>query len=291
MFTRILSIPDIDSSFLSMTYYNLYLNNNLQNNISQSDKVKEILINDFKNSVYSKILSDSTYLNKMKLLSNMEDDSFAKTYDAFKFNNFNDVISETNYIKKNDLSKKYLTIRALSMLKSGDTTAFFNNIDDIVRSDDKDLSDYAKKIVEMVKDPSLINEANRQAIEKTPYLYEEESQHMVMFILPKKDLDVSYLKTLLSDYHQSSYSTEVFEISAMMMGLETHLVSIKFFENKMNALKYFNNISFSSEIMSELGKVDYKILPISIDNFQEFYRNKDVDGYSNFVKEKYLNKN
>jgi hypothetical protein len=177
------------------------------------------------------------------------------------------------------------------MLKSGDTTAFFNNIDNIVRSEDKDLSTYAKNIVEMIKDPSLINEANRQAIEKTPYLYEEESQHMLMFILPKKDLDVGYLKTLLSDYHQSSYSTEVFEISAMMMGLETHLVSVKFFENKKNALKYFNNISLSREVMSELGKVDYKILPISIGNFQEFYRNKDVDGYSNFVKEKYLNKN
>ena len=61
--------------------------------------------------------------------------------------------------------------------------------------------------------------------------------------------------------------------------------------NKKNALKYFNNISLSREVMSELGKVDYKILPISIGNFQEFYRNKDVDGYSNFVKEKYLNKN
>ena len=291
MFTRILSIPDIDSSFLAMTYYNLYLNNNLQKNRLQSEKVKTILINNFKNSVYSKILSDSTYLNKMKLLSNKEDDVFAKTYDSFKFNNFNDVISETNSIKKNKLRDKYLAIRALSMLKSGDTTAFFKNIDNIVRSEDKDLSTYAKNIVEMIKDPSLINEANRQAIEKTPYLYEEESQHMLMFILPKKDLDVGYLKTLLSDYHQSSYSTEVFEISAMMMGLETHLVSVKFFENKNNALKYFNNISLSREVMSELGKVDYKILPISIGNFQEFYRNKDVDGYSNFVKEKYLNKN
>ena len=291
MFARILSIPNVDSSFLAMTYYNLYLNNNLQKNLSQSEKVKEILINDFKNSVYSKILSDPTYLNKMKLLSNKEGDSFAKTYDTFKFNNFNDVISETKSIKKNYLREKYLTIRALSMLKSGDTTAFFNNIDDIVRSDDEDLSTYVKNIVDMIKDPSLINEANRRAIEKTPYLYDEESQHMLMFVLPKKDLDVGYLKTLLSDYHQSSYSTEVFEISAMMMGLETHLVSVKFFENKKNALKYFNNIYLSKEVMSELSKVEYEILPISIGNFQEFYRNKDVDGYSNFVKEKYLNKN
>ena len=40
---------------------------------------------------------------------------------------------------------KYLAIRALSMLKSGDTTAFFNNIDNIVRSEDKDSFYLCKK--------------------------------------------------------------------------------------------------------------------------------------------------
>jgi len=291
MLSKILSIPDLDSSFLAMTYYNLYLNSKLQKNKFRSNEIITILSRDFKNSVYGKILSDSTYLDQMKLLSNLADNSFTKTYDAFRLNNFNDVIIDTDKLIDNNLREKYLLIRALSMIKIGDTISFLQIIDNVVRSEEKDLASYAKKLRDIVKDPSFINEANRQAVEKTPYLYEEESQHMVMFVLPKKDLDVSYLKTLLSDYHQSSYSTEVFEISAMMMGLETHLVSVKFFENKKNALKYFNNISFSTDVMKELGKVDYKILPIAIDNFQEFYRNKDVDGYSDFVKEKYLNKN
>ena len=41
-------------------------------------------------------------------------------------------------------------------------------------------------------------------------------------------------------------------------------------------------------IIKELKKTDYYILPISMDNFQEFYVNKDISGYKSFFNKKYL---
>ena len=81
-----------------------------------------------------------------------------------------------------------------------------------------------------------MNEANRRAIEKTPYKINDNSQHIMMFILPKEEVDISYLKTLISDYHRESYSTVTFEINAMMMGLDMHLLTVKFFDDKNNSV-------------------------------------------------------
>jgi len=40
-----------------------------------------------------------------------------------------------------------------------------------------------------------------------------------------------------------------------------------------------------------LSKTEYKLMTISFDNFQEFYKNKDVDGYYDFFKKNYLEGN
>ena len=291
MFDKILNIVDIDSLFLAMTYYNLYLNNNLQNNEAKANEAKSILISGFPNSVYSKILGDSSYLSQLRVLNSQEDKDFEEIYSSFKYNEINDVIANTEVLEENRFRVKYLFLRALSLLKTGDTIAFASTIAGVITSKETELAKYAEELLNTVKNPTSINEANRRAIEKTPYKINDNSQHMVMFILPKKEVDISYLKTLISDYHRESYSTLVFEINAMMMGLEMHLLTVKFFEDKNSVLNYYNNIPYSVEITNELRKSDYHILPISMDNFQEFYRNKDVRGYTKFFKEKYLNKN
>ena len=52
-----------------------------------------------------------------------------------------------------------------------------------------------------------------------------------------------------------------------------------------------NSCVVNSTITNELNKSDYKILAISMENFKEFYKNKDAEGYYNFFKKNYLNNN
>ena len=181
-----------------------------------------------------------------------------------------------------------MLLRAISFLKQGDTISCTNILSDLKRGADKELADYSTLVLNTLKDPTRLNESNREAIELTPYIFGENKQHMLMFILPRKDVDISFLQTLISDYNSSSYSTEVFEINAMMMGMNKHLLTVKFFENSYSVMDYYKDIPFSKEIITELKKTDYFLLPISIENFQEFYVNKDIAGYQDFFKKKYL---
>ena len=288
MLNKIFTIVDVDTAFIPMAYYNLYLNYSEQNKITQAESTKNILLSEHPHSVFSKIILDPEYLSSLENSNNNEEAVYEGVYLTFIDQNHSQTLLTTDSLKENAIKEKYLFLRAISFLKEGDTTSCINILAELKRASDKQLASYSTEVLNTIKDPTRLNESNREAIEKTPYIYNENSQHMLMFILPRKEVDISFLQTLISDYNTSSYSTEIFEINAMMIGMDNHLLTVRFFENASSAMNYYYDIPYSKMIIKELKKTDYYILPISMDNFQEFYVNKDISGYKTFFNKRYL---
>ena len=146
-------------------------------------------------------------------------------------------------------------------------------------------------LLEAIKNPEKMKKANEQALTESPYLFRSGNSHMSLFILPKEGVDINYLKTLISDYHTNYFENEVFEISAMLMGSDKHLLMIKTFDNSSDVVVYNQLIMENVDIVNQLNKSDYKVLAISFENFKDFYKNKDIEGYYNFFKKNYLDNN
>lgn len=291
MLNKILKIIDVDTSFIPLTYYNLYINFKEQNLKKQAINMKEKLLVEYPNSVFSRIILNPNYLENQQDLNSVDDKEYEEVYTNLAFKNHDEILIKTSSLKEGDLKEKYTFIRAMSMLSKGDTTTTLNLLAEVKRGKDKNLSNYASTLVETLKDPSKLIESNREAVEKTPYKFNIDAKHFVIFILPRKGVDVSFLKTLISDYNLSSYSTEIFEINAMMMGMDYHILTVKFFENARFALNYCNDVVYSKEIIKELKKTEHFIMPITIENFQDFYVNKDINGYKQFFENNYLDEN
>ena len=291
MFKKILTIVDVDTGFLPMTHYNLYLNYLALKKESQANSSRQYILSNFPSSVYANIILDPDYLLSVQSVNETEDLNYEKDYQHYTGGNFADVINITDSLQKSELEEKYLFLRAISYLKKGDSIVSINTLNQLKRAKDKTLSKYVTNLLEIIDDQTDLNEANRVAIEKTPYILNSKDKHMLMLILPKEEVDVSFLKTLLSDYNSENHSTEIFEISAMMMGLDFHLLTIKFFSNSKDVMSYYDGLTQNNKIISEIRANEYYLLPISLDNFQEFYVKKDLKGYSQFFDLKYLDKN
>ena len=132
-----------------------------------------------------------------------------------------------------------------------------------------------------------MNKENELASSGFSYLYRPKSKHMLIILLPKKGVDITYLKTLISDFHRQKISNEVFEISALLLGLDQHLLMIKDFSNRQEAKKYYNLFLVEKTLKEVLTKSEHKKMLISLENFAEFYKNKDVDGYYKFFVKNY----
>ena len=137
---------------------------------------------------------------------------------------------------------------------------------------------------------SQINERNITAILKTPYRYKEDMSHYLLFVIPKENTDITYLKTLVSDFNSRNYSSDIFEINSMMLGIEKHILLIKTFENVSRVTQYKNTIVSDQSIKKELEKYEYIIIIISQENYPEFYKNRDIDGYFRFFNNNYIQK-
>ena len=291
MLDKILKIVDVDSSFVPLSYYNLYLNYGEQGLSEKSSEIKSVLLNDFPESVFAQIILDPNYLQTIKSQSSVDNIAYEEIYNSFSDKKYEEILSSPTEFGSGDLKNKTVFLKAIGLLAQRDTSGALSLLGQVKRGENKDLSNYANTLIETLNDPSSLIEANREAVEKTPYTYSEDSPHFVVLVLPRNGVDISFLKTLVSDYNTTSHSTEVFEISAMLMGLDHHILMVKSFVNASSAMNYYNDIPYYGKIIKELEKTDYSILSISEGNFQEFYINKDIKGYGDFFTNKYLNEN
>ena len=292
LFMSLVSRFPNDKNYAALAYYNLYTNNIEAGKEQEAKVMKNLLLNNFPNSIYAQLLTNSNFKEDWETKEDKKEVDYLQVYDNYLNNEYQKVIQKTNTIKEDKYKTRYIFLRALAFGGIKDTVSLIKNLNTIMSlkvNDEVVLN--AEHLLKVIEDPTAIRKANEQALMESPYIYRSNTKQMTLLILPKNGVDINYLKTLISDYHSVDFENEVFEISAMMMGLDRHLLMIKTFDSVEDVMMYNQLFKSNNSIMNELDKSEYKILAISMENFKEFYKNKDVEGYYNFFKKNYLDNN
>ena len=275
-----------DEQYAALALYNVYINY-LETNNPKATNSKETLLSKYPNSIYAKMIVDPNYTSEILSKKDLAELNYQEIFLLYKENVFDQVLVKTENISDEKYKNKLLLLRALSFIQKEEmdkATTILNNISE----EDEKVSQEAKYILDAINDPAKMKKANELALAGSPYLYRSNYQHMIILVLPKEGVDVTYLKTLISDFHTNSLGNEVFEISALLLGLDQHLLMIKSFENIKKSMSYYELFIQEGSVMEVLNKSEYKIMSISFENFQEFYKNKDTQGYHNFFTKNYL---
>ena len=292
LFMNLLSRFPYDKNYAALAYYNVYINHLEVGKDLEAEVMKNLLLHNFPNSVYAQLLTNPNFQDQLIGLQNEDELAYQGVYQLYVTKQYIQVIEKCKLVSDDDYQSKYLFLKALSFSALKDSSKCINILDKIV-SIDKDASIIKEAIylLEAIKNPGKVEKANEQALTDSPYLFRSGNTHMSLFILPKEGVDINYLKILISDYHAKDFENEVFEISAMLLGLDKHLLMIKTFDNSSDVVDYNQLIMEDVDIVDQLNKSDYKVLAISFENFKEFYKNNDVEGYYNFFKKNYLDNN
>ena len=289
LFMSLLSRFPYDKNYGALAYYNVYINDLELGKHQEAEVMKNLLLHNFPNSVYAQLLTNPNFQDQLINLQTEDELAYQDVYQMFVAEQYIQVIEKCKLVSDDDYQSKYLFLKALSFSALKDSSECINILDMIVSIDkDPRIIKEAVYLLEAIKNPEKMKKANEQALTESPYLFRSGNSHMSLFILPKEGVDINYLKTLISDYHTNYFENEVFEISAMLMGSDKHLLMIKTFDNSSDVVVYNQLIMENVDIVNQLNKSDYKVLAISFDNFKEFYKNKDVEGYYNFFKKNYL---
>ena len=275
-----------DEQYAALALYNVYINY-LETNNPKATNSKETLLSKYPNSIYAKMIVDPNYTSEILSKKDLAELNYQEIFLLYKENVFDQVLVKTENISDEKYKNKLLLLRALSFIQKEEMDMATTILKNISKEDEK-VSQEAKYILDAINDPAKMKKANELALAGSPYLYRSNNQHMIILVLPKEGVDVTYLKTLISDFHTNSLGNEVFEISALLLGLDQHLLMIKSFEDIKKSMGYYELFIQEGSVMEVLNKSEYKIMSISFENFQEFYKNKDTQGYHNFFTKNYL---
>ena len=292
LFMSLLSRFPNDKNYAALAYYNVYVNHLQLGKDQEAEVMKSLLLHNFPSSVYAQLLTNPNFYDQLIGLQNKDELAYQSTYQLYTAKDYIQVIENCKLVSDDSYQSKYLFLKALSFSALKDFSECVNILDKIISIDkDPQIVKESIYLLESINNPEKMKKANEQALTESQYLFRSGNTHMSLLILPKEGVDINYLKTLISDYHSNNFENEVFEISAMLMGSDKHLLMIKTFDNSRDVVVYNQLIIKDIGIINQLNKSDYKVLAISFDNFKEFYKNRDVEGYYNFFKKNYLDNN
>jgi len=280
-----------------LSYYMMYSLQKENNNIMKSRKTKQTLVQKFPESNYAKVLSDSNYVKKVFKKQLELDLEYRNTYNNFLLDSFElsygqslEKIQENITEENITYHSKYFLINTLSHFKiNKDTSEFIKRLTKAGSEyPNTKVSGRCVEILQTLENSADMEERNTTALLGSKYRYNDGQDHYFLIVLPTTEVDINYIKIIVSDFNTKNYDSENLEISTMLMGLERYLLMVKTFKNSLDVSNYSKTLLSSLELLSELNKTDYNKIIISQQNFAEFYKNKDLEGYLKFFNNNYL---
>ena len=278
-----------DKQYAPLSLFQSMLNYEEKLDQQKANEIKEKIIEDFPNSIYAKMLQgEETVLNGAP--EKELDRNYQETFEFFQGGNYQKVLEQTSKIKKEHENARFKILRAISYARLNDTISAINELQAALKKQlNKDLENKVNFILTNLRDPSKIKEQNLLASRQFLYLFDKNDPQTSILIIKKSGVDINYLKTLISDFHQKTYPNTPLEISALLIGLENYLLMIKSFDNVDAVLKYNRALENEQSILEQLGRSSYRIMGITDKNFKDFYKKRDLEGYYQFYQKKYLN--
>ena len=271
------------------SYYLLYRMYLDENKIDSSNYFKNQVLYRYPNSDYAKIIRDPSYAQQMQGEKKAISALYKKAYYYYDRGYFDACIDKVDECEKrypnSFLSDKLLYLKALSIgSKSG-------NKEELVASLKKYASEHsgtpeAKDAEARIK----ILTTKRIEVkkkEKPKYVYERNSRHLALLMVPVDGNDLDEIKKSVSNYNKAYHVGKKLVISSVLLDKKTHMISIKQFENEAKAKDYFNAFLSNHTSLKKVNASNFDLLIISYTNYAIYFQDKRTDVYQEFMKSNY----
>ncbi len=272
----------------------------------KSEYYKNIILQQFPNSNYAKIIQDPNYYKEVALKSKEGENFYISVYNAFTEEDYaNTILLANTGLEKYPtpvLAPKFDYLKAISIGKLYGNDTLRALLTDITKNYAGTAIDTAATgILEGLKrlqsqtTQTIIDTATgqvQQVKEGPAYTYDASRFHFVIILANIKEVKINDLKGHLNNFNNEFFRFQQFDISSFYIdnSNEVQMITISRFDNKSKAMDYYNVLKSDKKYVEYLQKTpSTKIYVISDENYTTFFRQKDKRNlYDEFFKEYYL---
>lgn len=292
--------PENDHKLLSYYYlYKIYLE---EGQLSDAEYYKNLVITQYPESDYAKVLADPEYYAKVAAEQNKVNVLYEETYKDYKAGQYFQVIAKSDlafslYGDTMELAPRFAYLKAISIGKIDVVDSLVSQLKMIIKKyPSSNVKPLAQNILATIvkdnpelKDDSMELPPEEVAEDKaSPYKMNPGMQHMFMIVADSKEMRLNPFKVKLSDYNMKYYSLENLSINSLVLDNEHYLITVGNFNNSSKAKEYFDAITVNDYVYADLKPGSFYNFVISTENYPIFFKEKDIGGYSKFFDKNYL---
>ena len=276
-----------------MVLYFLYRLHEEKGNIDFAKDYKRMLLKEFPQSDYAKLIKDPDYSEEMVQANSLLNTDYEKAHQYYLQSQFDACISLCERVNKNNPNNAlYPNFDFLKTMAKGfgmTKSNYINALTLIVEKYPKhQVAESAKEILVYLKIEELEVDKTALSVGDSPYLDKPKAGHYFILLFKEFDLEVSIAKSTLSNYHAEYYRLDRLNVSDLLFDEHTHMITVREFPNKNKAMAYYKAF-VEGDVRGVFGD-DYDVFVIAGPNFPTFFKNRDVEGYKKTFQEYYLNK-
>ena len=286
-----------ENKHLLQTYYVLYRSFSKMDSVDKAEYYKSLLVQQFPESDYAKILLDPDYYKELEAEKNRAITLYNETYDHYTAGHYYTVYSNSNralssFDEPEEILAKFEYLRALSIGKIEVVDSLQVALEELVKKyPDSEVKPLAQNILDYLNGPidtTSTKESPEEIFDLSMYEFNSASKQIFALVMDDSKVNINALKVRISDFNSKYYSIENISITNILLNASTHFVMVGNFNSIEQALNYYQAIMSSEYVFANLTEDDYDGFVIAQENYPIFYRDKDVDKYLAFFKQNYL---
>jgi len=279
------------SGYVLPSWFNLYRVGLLIKDDAMELKYKNLVLNNYPESEYAKIILNPNYNKVTRETRRRVDNYYTIVYDLFRERYYDKVILRCATAKtifaENHLQDKFDFLAALAVGHTSPVDTFKLALETFIMNHPQSESKpEAEKMLGLIKTGIKV-EVEEQA-SNVPYNHVFSDKFMVVIVVPNADKELNNYKSAIADFNKQNYGSFNFEpIKTIFLDANNQLIMIKELDGDQIAIDYYKAILLNKDLLQNLNTKEYASFIISNDNFNMFYKDKNVENYLKFFNKNF----
>mgnify|MGYP001246767484 CR=1 FL=1 len=174
---------------------------------------------------------------------------------------------------------------------TGDRDPYFQALNDItINCPETEESEFASALLQQLG-VSLGGAPKEDVEDKKPpsaFVVNDEKDHYFAVLVPVETNKSEQVKAKSSDFNKEFFNTQRLRVTSNLLNRTHQIVLIKSFSGKAKAMDYYTVYTGNREMLIDVNSGGFNMFIISSSNYIELFKNKDIEGYTDFFTEHYL---
>ncbi|MEY3051083.1 MAG: hypothetical protein RLY31_868 [Bacteroidota bacterium] len=286
---------------LDALYY-LYLSHKEMGDADEAQRYFDIIVQQYPNSNYARILQDPEYLQRMLAKENSLTSYYDETYAAFNANQYqlaSDRIAKAaeKFGATNKLQPRFALLNAMCIGNLQGKEPYVEALKEVIaKYPDEPEAARSREILRLLGEkigsgPGQQRNLPTEAGQVGNFKVADEDLHFVIVVF-LGDVSLNDAKIRLSDYHNKYHSLQKLRTNNIYLGdgdKRYPIIAIRRFKNKDEAMDYLDTARKNAVDFLDASRTEFELMPIGQDNYRELLRTKNIDDYRTFSRQHYRN--